>query len=420
MWLLAALSMTLLYGVIRFGGVLETERWVLALAVGLAAVVYSWGKRRHEMAMLLPRGLRWALIAGAAYIALQCLPLPVAVLKGISPARAELAGAVGQRWAPLSVAPAATLLGVVGATACVLVFGLSREMAWRLKGKEWVAAVPLVAVASLEAALGLAQFFSHWPAGVARGTYINRNHFAGFLELGLLMAVGLAAATRGRSERRVMLRRGLGIVTTGLILTGIIHSLSRMGFVAALAGLAVFAGALLSRRLRPRGVELAERRAHRKWVAAVVITAMVGVFFIYLPPDQLVARFAALAATEEVNADMRLQIWRETTGLIRSYAVTGCGLGGYETAFLRHKTVAPLNTVDYAHNDYLQGLAELGLIGFGVWAMAAVWVMRRAWRWPAVAGALTAIALHSLVDFNLYIPVNAMAVAWVAGLGAVE
>jgi O-antigen ligase len=297
---------------------------------------------------------------------------------------------------------------------------LSREAAWRLEGKEWMAAVPLVGLASLEAGLGLAQFFSNWPNGVAHGTFVNRNHFAGFLELGLLMAVGVAAAGRGPSERRVTLRRGLGIVAGALILAGIIHSLSRMGFVAALAGLAVFGGAVVSRKFQPRGIYLTKRKSHAKWIVVAALPVLVAVLFLYLPPDQLVARFAELAATEEINADMRLQIWRETLGLIRAYALPGCGLGGYEAAFLRYKTVAPLNTVDYAHNDYLQGMAELGVVGFGLWLAAAVWVLRLSWRRPAAAGALAALALHSVVDFNLYIPANAMAVAWVAGLGTTE
>src|ERR1019366_343 len=88
-----------------------------------------------------------------------------------------------------------------------------------------------------------------------------------------------------------------------------------------------------------------------------------------------------------------------------------------------------LVTDDFAHNDYLQLLAELGLVGFAIGAALAFSVLRMALRravkssdpearYFAVAcvGALSAIALHSLADFNLYIPANAMLLAWIAGM----
>ena len=415
--LLVVLSVALAYGVWRWGAVLELDRWAIALVLGVTATVYYWGKRRYELAPPLPKAVRWALGAGVVYVALGCVPLPVSVLKVLSPVRAELAAELGERWAPLSVAPSASLLLAATIAACVLVFVLAREAAWRLEERAWMAALPLAVIAALEAALGLAQFFSNWPEGVARGTYVNRNHFAGFLEMGLLAAAGLALGTQASPGRSATLRRGAAITLGALILAGIIHSLSRMGFIAALVGLGVFAGAVLSRKLRRRR---AESRLRTKILVAAGLLVGVVVLFIYLPPDRLIARFAELAATEDITADTRMEIWRETLGLIKAYRWTGSGAGSYESAFYRYKTVAPMNTVDYAHNDYLQWLAELGLVGFGIWLVVVLGVMRRA-RWhPAALGALAAIALHSVVDFNLYIPANAMAVAWMAGIGTVE
>jgi len=217
------------------------------------------------------------------------------------------------------------------------------------------------------------------------------------------------------------IRRGAAIVAGALILSGLIHSLSRMGFVAALTGLAVFALAALAKKFHRKGAEGTQWRRRTRWLMAVgAVVVAVAVLFVYLPPDQLIARFAELAATEDITADMRVEIWRQTLDLTKTYRWTGSGAGTYEAAFYRFKTVAPLNTVDYAHNDYLQWLAELGVVGFGVWLLAAAAVFRSAWRHPAAVGALAAMALHSLVDFNLYIPANAMAVAWVAGIGSVE
>ena len=84
---------------------------------------------------------------------------------------------------------------------------------------------------------------------------------------------------------------------------------------------------------------------------------------VYLPGERLVKRFSDLAATREVPADTQAQIWRDTKALIKDYPLFGCGLGGYESCFMRYKSVAPTTTVHYAHNDYLQVLAELGVFG---------------------------------------------------------
>jgi len=151
--------------------------------------------------------------------------------------------------------------------------------------------------------------------------------------------------------------------------------------------------------------------------------------FVLLPTDQLVTRFSDISGGEEMAANVRTQIWGDTLRLLRAYPLTGCGLGAYEPALLPFKTVAPLNTVDYAHNDYLQLLAELGILGFaplifatGVAYGRAVRHAIRLRRSPAAylalatAGGLTALAIHSLADFNLYIPANAMAAAWLGGL----
>jgi putative inorganic carbon (HCO3(-)) transporter len=119
----------------------------------------------------------------------------------------------------------------------------------------------------------------------------------------------------------------------------------------------------------------------------------------------------------------------EAIPLIRAYPLFGCGLGGYETAFSRFKISGVLVTDDFVHNDYLQLLAELGLLGFVIGAALAFSVVRMASRSAvntsdpearyfavACAGALSTIALHSLADFNLYIPANAMLLAWIAGM----
>jgi O-antigen ligase len=90
-----------------------------------------------------------------------------------------------------------------------------------------------------------------------------------------------------------------------------------------------------------------------------------------------------------------------------------------------------MTTIEFAHNDYLQYLAELGAPAFlaGFLFMLGIFrhAVRSAMNQPsndsryvalACAGSFAAIMLHSLVDFNLYIPANAMLLAWIAGIAA--
>ena len=117
--------------------------------------------------------------------------------------------------------------------------------------------------------------------------------------------------------------------------------------------------------------------------------------------------------------------------MIRAYPVFGCGLGGYESAFPKYKVSGPLVSDDHAHNDYLQFLAEMGVMGAAILFVLGATTVRAAFRgvfsasdpsvWSlalACTGSLSAILLHSTADFNLYIPANAMVVSWIAAMAS--
>jgi O-antigen ligase len=160
-----------------------------------------------------------------------------------------------------------------------------------------------------------------------------------------------------------------------------------------------------------------------------MVGALVLAGFVFLPPERLIQRFAEFVSTDGLTSEGRTELLVETIPLIRAYPVFGCGLGGYETAFSRFKISGVLVTDDFVHNDYLQLLAELGAIGFVIGAALAFSVVRITLRSAvkssdpearyfgvACLGALFTIALHSLVDFNLYIPANALLLAWISGM----
>ncbi len=432
MAVLTLLSLAFAYAVFQKGGVWPRDWNVFLLVPGVLSLCCWFRARRPEMAPHPEGGTRWALMLLPAYVVFQLVPLPLGMVRLLSPARAELHEALAQQvavgmYTPLSVVPAAGFEHFIRIAGYVLVFLLIRELAYRLPERPWALALPVVVVAALEATLGLVQYYTPGTEGLARGTYVNRNHFAGLLGMALPFAVMYAVAVlrRNRTPHHSPARPALIACATlglaALILVGIIHSLSRMGFIAALVSLFVMGALALG----------AGQRAWRRWVPVSVVAAVVVIGFLYLPPNELIQRFGELAASEDVSAATRAQIWRESLRLVKAFPVFGCGLGGYHSAFFRYKEVAPAQTVDFAHNDYLQYLAELGVAGFAlaVAGVAAVWAsaLRAASAHAeadgralavACAGALTAILMHSLTDFNLYIPANAALLAWIAGISS--
>jgi O-antigen ligase len=370
------------------------------------------------------------------------VPLPTAWVRFFSPHRWSSAlaarAATGtdlSAWLPLSVAPAATLEQILNVFPAMAAFVAAREMGRWWDGRRlWIVVVPVIGVALFESLLGLTQFYTVHAASSdskpVSGTYVNRNHFAGLLELALPLVIMWAVSvwTRAKKDRSprsagAAARVSALLVVAACILVAVIGSLSRMGFVAALVAIATSGlGCLL----------VHERASHSRlpkwlWLFPALLPLAI---FAFVAPNAMVLRFAETPGLGEINADGRVQIWKETMGLIGAYKWTGTGLGAYEYGLYPFRKFGSALTIDFAHNDYLQILAELGIVGALLvlaLAIAILWrplsiILERDSRHWALAvglvGSFAAIGLHSLVDFNLYIPANALALAWLAGVAA--
>jgi O-antigen ligase len=436
---LTALALCLTLAVLLEGGVDPTQwQWIAAI-ISLASFVClavrskrTDDSRRSPELTILGALLLWMLF--------QLVPLPPGMVAFLSPQR--WSGALAARvatgspigsWLPLSVAPAATLDRLLYVVPAMATFVAAREMGrWWGGQRLWLIVAPVIAVALIESWFGLDQFYSVQAVStgpqIVRGTYANRNHFAGFLELALPLAIMWAVAILYKAKKRgaevpagAAIRASVLLAIAASLLTMVIASLSRMGFIASLAGIAVAAlGWLIVRR------EM-DHASTPKWLWLIPIVLPLIVFALF-STNAMVLRFADTPGPDEITADGRMQIWSEAIRLIGVYKWTGTGLGAFEEGLYPLRHWAPDFTFDFAHNDYLQILAELGVIG-GLLAIALA--LRVIWKPISVilesdsrhralavglAGALLAIGLHSLVDFNLYIPANALAVAWLAGL----
>lgn len=437
--ILLSLSTVVAYTTIRAGGVSHTDQNFYLFALALIAIVAAVWPSKARAPRLNPV-YRYLLPLLPIYAAFQILPLPTSWVIALSPARAQGIDALASigitsPYATLSVFPTATRNYILLLCGYIVLFLLVRQLGVASSKHPWILVIPLLLIASWETLLGIAQYALGAAGTVAKGDYVNRNHFAGLLELVLPFAAAapLALIRKNKAGEDIATRDALKVAAlwtlAAAFLVGIIFSQSRMGFLAALFSL--FVVGILA--VATKAHTLPSRRTVFLLMTGVV--AVVVLAFVFLPTDDLIRRYAnaVVDVAEENGPETRLQDWRETIPLIRAYPVFGCGFGGYFAAFPKFKTVTPMMTADRAHNDYLQITAEAGFIGAAMFLVLAVTTVRLAVRrafsatrpasWTLAIGclgALSAIALHSTVDFNLYIPANAMIVSWIAALSCGE
>jgi O-antigen ligase len=240
------------------------------------------------------------------------------------------------------------------------------------------------------------------------GPYVNRNDFAGFVELTL--PIGLALMIfRGAHKDLFPLLSLLAIVPiSAAILSG-----SRGGIVS----IAFEIGVLLLLAARRRGAR--NKNASRNLalglaaVAAVAFVAWVGV-------GRTAERFSHLRHPE-VTMARRVSMARGALHIFLAHPIKGCGLGSLVDVFPLYETAYDGRVVDHVHNDYMEALAEAGILG-AICGLGFLWLLYRGARKSFEAeqghfsralhaGAIAAVCgllLHSFVDFNLHIPGNAL------------
>jgi len=409
----------------------------VALATALGALVWDGSQGWLE----LPRLVVWPLIGLWLLALVQLLPLPASIHWLIAPGSAAVwhpgvpaaAAALGPGPHPVSLDPDATRRWLALTTGLVTL-ALAAAPALRERRSLLHATTGIVAGAALVATYGLAarlvfadKLYGLWtvPTVAPVGPFVNKNHFAGYVELAALLALGLAVGLSDEASRGsgwlswIESRRAKWIVlcwgAVFLLVLAVPVSFSRGGVVSLVAGLLTFAGlrfwALSHSRLSARGL-----------VAAIAAGAILLSTLSYVLPSEARARVLTLAGvTTEASGAYRLAVWRDTLRLVASSPGIGSGLGAYADALPRFKSGAGSFRIEHAENDYLELLAESGIAGGLLGALAALAVLAlgvgglrhedsrlaRALRMAALSGGV-ALGVHSLFDFNLRIPSNAL------------
>jgi O-antigen ligase len=261
------------------------------------------------------------------------------------------------------------------------------------------------------------QPFSHRSSG----TYVSPNHLAGFLEMILPLSLAWMVASRAKPVLKVF----IGYASLA-ILAGITTTASRGGWVSAGLVLIIFFSVLIF------------NRAFRL-PSLVLLAVLIGAGLFFIPRTHYFKdRFKELAKNEKLNDDTRFDLWRPAVQLWQENIWWGIGPGHYNFRFRAYRPETEQLQPDRVHNDYLNTLTDWGMAGTALvvsaWALLAAGVLktwrvvrnapgefggRKSNKFALVLGAalgLLAILFHSVVDFNMHIPANAILVVTLMAL----
>lgn len=425
-----ALAALLLWAPMPFGSV---TRWgsavAQAVAFGVLAAAALTARGRDVRVVAAPAA---ALALIALIGALQARTWPEPLASAVSPRHLELRepGPV-----PLSLAPDASQRTALTWAAAAAVLVAAAVAARRPDRRRWLAAAVLGA-ALFEIFFGAGRWLARateiWGVPVPgdptrlRGTFVNPDHLATYLEIALAIAFAWGWWGLRRSRYEVVLERKLlllgppalvwMVLFLGLAFTG-----SRGGLVAAVVAV-VAQGLLLARASRSR--RLAPVGAVAALAGAGVVAAVFGVQ----------QGFGRLAATSvyEVTWSSRRQVYAATWDLLQGFPWLGTGLGTFRDALALTQPDELPGTWWHAHSDWLELPATVGVLGAAIFLAGLIPLLVRLARgWAsehrrsedraavlAALGALVSLAIHESIDFGLTMPACAITLAALVGAAA--
>jgi O-antigen ligase len=406
----AVVLTTMAYGTVHY--------WALAaFAVSAAGLVCLWcvdGLVLRSVQLNL-NPLQWPLLGVIVLGLIQLLPLRTVDNAGLpfSPVRA------------LSLDPYSTRLVLVQVTA-LLVFFVATVIFTDTPRRLRTIVRTIIIFGFLLAMFGLMQSFTtdgtrvYWfrqlSNSTAFGPFINRHHFAGYMELAIALPLGLLFSGAIESYKRPVYAFAAMMMGVALIMTnsrgGIISLAAEILFLVVIAG----PGSRGEGR-RPR-FELVRAGLIRAGLAFGLIAVLIGGTLV-VGGSGVFTRLMGSPTASDPTAG-RSHFWSVTLDVIKAYPLIGSGLGSFGVIYTRYDSRNGFFRLEQVHNDYLQTLADGGIVG-GVLGLAFLLILFRRgfarrqtddkFRRGVATGALAgcfAVLVHSFFDFTLHTTANAL------------
>ena len=263
----------------------------------------------------------------------------------------------------------------------------------------------------------------------AFGPFINRHHFAGYMELTIALPLGLLFAGSVDKEKRLLFVFIAGLMGVALVMTA-----SRGGIVSLVAEILflVVVTAIWRRpseRRRVKSHRLKRALTRLGFAAALLFGLFLGV--ILLGGEFSINRFIDSVNTDDPTTG-RAHFWAVTLDIIKAHPILGTGLGAFGVIYTRYDTRNGLYRLEQAHNDYLQVFSDAGVVG-AILALSFVALLfykglqrartkddfRRGVALAALSGCF-AVLVHSFFDFTLHTTSNALLFLVLAALATMN
>jgi O-antigen ligase len=433
---------------------------IFEISVVLIALFYVFGWQRRWVkpgaGYSSAKPMLWLLALWLVYLGLTVLPLPISLRLSLSPESVMQYQMTGVDVAPLSLVPYVTLTYWLKSAAYSTLFALVLLLV-NSKQRLVLLAYTLVLSGVFQAFFGSMMTLSGLEyllfqkkeayIGFATGTFVCRNHLAGYLEMTLAIGIGLLLASwssdetirtwkqRVRSLLRLLLSAKLLLrVMLAIMVIALVLSRSRMGNTAFFASMMIAGviGLVMFRAQAGSVQKMFSKRETRSMVILLSSLLVIDLFIVgaWFGVEKVVARIEQSSVTHDAD---RVEVSQNTFKLWQDYPLVGAGGGGFHSVYPRYRPDTIGAYYDHAHQDYLEIAADTGIVGLGLLGAmvlmslgAALLAMRRRndplMRGMAFASVMGIIALliHSTVDFNLQIPANSatfmviLALGWIA------
>lgn len=268
-------------------------------------------------------------------------------------------------------------------------------------------------LANLESIYGLRPS----PQAIPFASFVNQHHFAAFMEMTIGLTLALLFGKAAKKDFNWLLLIAIVLMGIAVVLTG-----SRGGFLSLLGvlGFVIAANLLQKPDTENSGAAKNFRRNFALIGGGIALILVLFGAVVLLGGDESLLRGTGLQNTQADISNGRTHFWQTAVKIIFDYPILGVGLNAFGTAYTHYDTWNGTMRVEQAHNDYLQILADAGILGFICIASFIYLIFRQSlkiigkatdrYRRSAAIGALAGcfgIMIHSFFDFPLRTPANA-------------